>query len=232
MGLSIQNSWHKEGGLWQDPDLQRVKNSPLHYRPRSFSPADCQPDSVLTLRGPRRAGKTVVLKLLVAELIETQIFRPDEILWTSFEAMRTLDQAEERLSAIAAERNVRLVVVDEVTTVVGWQRLIKKFKDEGSFTDLALVLTGSSAHDLKKGAERMAGRRGTVENPDRVLLPMSFLQFEKQITARMGPLSDSDLISLYCQIGGFPFRVEIYLKSIEENRKFGYIRICPLPKLA
>jgi predicted AAA+ superfamily ATPase len=220
MTLTNENHWHKEGGLWRDPDLDRVKKSLLSYRPRPFRPTDCQPDAVLTLRGPRRAGKTVALKLLVAELLEEKHFEPREVFWSSFEALRTLEQVEERLHAIAARPGTRAVFIDEVTSVTGWQRVIKKFKDEGHFRNAVLILTGSSAHDLKKGAERMAGRRGKVENPDRVLLPMPFSEFERQIKGRVGPLPDSELLSLFFRVGGFPFRVESYLEKADSPGSF------------
>src|SRR4051812_29348818 len=97
MDINYQNHWHLSLGVWSDPDLQRVKKTQLHYIPRPFTQKECVPDAVCTLRGPRRAGKTVALKLLVADLIESGSFKPSEIYWTSFEAMRTLGQIEERL---------------------------------------------------------------------------------------------------------------------------------------
>jgi len=69
MLLNIQNAWWNAGGLWQDPDLIKVKASPLRYRPRPITIQDCLSPGVVTLRGARRIGKTVTLKLLVAELV-------------------------------------------------------------------------------------------------------------------------------------------------------------------
>lgn len=211
MDITIENSWHKEGGLWLDSDLKKVKASRLRYHPKPFAMEDCQPDSVLTLRGPRRAGKTIALKLLVVELIETHGISPEKILWMSFEALRTLEQIEERMRA-AAQNQPRVLFIDEATSVVGWQRVIKKIKDEGMLNQSTVLLTGSSAHDLKLGAERMAGRRGKVERPDRVLLPMSFLDFEKQVMSHRA-FDDLELVLTYAKVGGFPFRVETYLES-------------------
>lgn len=164
-------------GLWEDPDLKRVKKARLNYTPRPFSRLDVQPDAVCTLRGPRRAGKTVSLKLLVADLLESKTFEPKEIRWTSFEAMRTLGQIEDLLRGLWNITRPKVLFVDEVTAVLGWQRVIKKLKDEGLFSETSLFLTGSSSHDLRAGAKRMPGRRGMVANPDRVLLPMTFRGF-------------------------------------------------------
>jgi predicted AAA+ superfamily ATPase len=79
MDLTDENPWWNEGGLWQDSDLMRVKASPLRYHPTPFSPLDCAQPNVFTLRGPRRAGKTVALKLLVAELTQHQGWKPSTI---------------------------------------------------------------------------------------------------------------------------------------------------------
>ena len=212
MAITIENTWWNEGGLWEDSDLKRVKLSLLHYRPEPFSPEECTKASVLTLRGPRRAGKTVALKLLVAKLIEKKGWLPQQIVWTVFDTMRTLSQAEEHLCEIQKRYSPRLLIVDEITTVLGWQRVIKKLRDDGTFSQTCLILTGSSAYDLKSGAERMAGRRGDVEHPDRVLLPMSYLEFCKQLEHN-GLTETKDWPTKFLEVGGFPFRIENFLKA-------------------
>jgi len=211
MNLTIENPWWNTLGLWDDPDLKKVKNSPLKYHPQVFSPDECSNPSVFTLRGPRRAGKTVSLKLLVADLIENHGWNPKKILWTTFDTFRTLQQAEDHLIALVKAHHPALLLIDEVTALIGWQRVIKKLRDNGTLSELCLILTGSSAYDLKAGAERMAGRRGTAKEPDRVLLPMPFSEFSKQIP---GSLSIHDQATAYLQVGGFPFRVENYVHSI------------------
>lgn len=207
MDLTKLNPWWNENGLWQDPDLVRVKESLLDYRPRPFEPHECSQNAVLTLRGPRRVGKTVSLKLLVAELIERQGWNPKRVTWTAFDTLRTLDQAESHLVAIEDQYKPKLLLIDEVTSVIGWQRVIKKLRDDGTLAGACVILTGSSAHDLKAGAERMAGRRGDIPNPDRVLLPMSFPEFRRQTARHNVECSD------YLKVGGFPFRVEGFLRK-------------------
>ena len=211
MRLTSENSWWNEGGLWQDPDLARVKNSRLNYRPKPFQPKDCKQSAMMTLRGPRRAGKTVSLKLLVAELVEDHGWAPRDITWTSFDTFRTLAQIEDHLTEVAKRYRPRLLLVDEVTSVIGWQRVLKKLRDNGTLTDACVLLTGSSAYDLKAGAERMAGRRGNVHAPDRVLLPMSFVNFREQVGKERGTSGN------YLRVGGFPFRVEDFLRAKQED---------------
>lgn len=205
MDLTNDNPWWNEGGVWQDPDLTRVKKARIRYHPRPFAVTDCSQSAILTLRGPRRVGKTVALKLLVAELIEEHDWISRSIVWTALDTIRTLPQMENHLVEIARRYSPRLLLIDEATAVTGWQRVIKKLRDDGTLASACVILTGSSAHDLKAGAERMAGRRGDVEHPDRVLLPMAFEDFASQLQDRTHAVRD------YLRVGGFPFRVERFL---------------------
>ncbi|HLG20883.1 MAG TPA: ATP-binding protein [Bdellovibrionota bacterium] len=215
MSVTIENAWWFYGGLWQDPDLKKVKSSWLQYVPRPIDPGECTSQGVITLRGPRRAGKTVALKLLVAELVTKRGWRGRDIVWTSFDTFRTLSQVEEHLVDLQARHQPKLIVVDEATSVVGWQRVIKKLRDDGTLAAATIILTGSSAFDLKSGVERMAGRRGNVLFPDRTLLPMSFSDFQVQLAANdLGPALLKQA-QLFLDVGGFPFRVDEYIKSVK-----------------
>lgn len=208
MNVSNQNPWWNGGGLWEDKDLNRVKNSRLHYRPKTILLKDLIPDAVLTLRGPRRSGKTVTLKLLLAELIEKRGIDPRSILWISLETTRTLEKMEAILSEWIERLSPKFLFIDEVTSITDWQKVVKKLVDIGILAGVCTVLTGSSAHDLKKGSERMAGRKGNIDNPDRILLPMSYSEFLHQI-----PFPDRQNVATYLEIGGFPFRIEDFIQS-------------------
>ena len=67
--------------------------------------------------------------------------------------------------------------LDEITLIKDWQYALKKIIDLGWGEKTSFLLTGSSTVDLRKGAERLPGRRGKVYQPDKVLLPMSFREF-------------------------------------------------------
>ena len=64
---------------------------------------------------------------------------------------------------------------DEITSVPQWQLGVKVAWDSGVTSGDALLLTASSAHDLKRGAERLPGRRG--KGRDYLQLPISFRDF-------------------------------------------------------
>jgi predicted AAA+ superfamily ATPase len=199
------NSWHSNGGLWQDPDLSKIKSSSLRYQPQVFQFSELQQDTLWTLRGPRRSGKTVSLKLIISELIEKQICKPEKVIWTSADNIRNTEKLDDHLRALIAKNQPDFLFCDEITAVVGWQLVLKKMRDQGMLSKTCTVLTGSSAYDLKKGSERLAGRKGVFQSTDRVLLPMTFQQFQSQ----HGNLNIED----YLTCGGFPFRVDELVKK-------------------
>ncbi len=213
MSIELQNLWWANGRLWDDRDLQKVRQSKLKYHPPVFTHADFLSMGVFTLRGPRRVGKTISLKLFVADLIENHKVNPRNIVWSTLDTIRTLERLEVHALELLEKYKPQLLIFDEITSVKNWQKLIKKLRDIGVLENVTVILTGSSAYDLKKGAERMAGRRGEINNPDRVLLPMDFSEFKKQFINSSKKIEAEKLASLYLEFGGFPFVVDALLKS-------------------
>jgi predicted AAA+ superfamily ATPase len=110
-------------------------------------------------------------------------------------------------------------VIDEATALTGWRRIVKKLRDDGALGRLCVLVTGSSSHDLKAGSERLAGRRGPASLPDQILLPMSFPEFLRQAgLAGLSP-SPADAMRAYLDVGGFPFRVDEYLRAAARKGK-------------
>jgi uncharacterized protein len=68
--------------------------------------------------------------------------------------------------------------LDEITAVPGWAVVIKELRDgDPAFRRSCVVLSGSSARDLREATKALAGRRGDVADSDRLLLPMDFRSF-------------------------------------------------------
>jgi predicted AAA+ superfamily ATPase len=91
-----------------------------------------------------------------------------------------------------------------VSFVKDWDRAVKHAIDAGE-TRLIMV-TGSHAHDLKRGADRMPGRFDG--GGEFFLLPMNFAEF-KLVRAKAGwsAANRLDELRLYFRIGGFPAAV-------------------------
>lgn len=64
--------------------------------------------------------------------------------------------------------------------------------DTGSLEKACVVLTGSNAADLRRGVERLPGRRGGIKAPDKILLPLGFREYmrltDPKLHAEIAPI--------------------------------------------
>ena len=74
------------------------------------------------------------------------------------------------------------IFLDEVTYTPNWAIGIKQAYDSGLLQNTTLILTGSSALDLKHGGERLPGRRGIAPHEnDLTMLPLNFRAYLENI---------------------------------------------------
>lgn len=176
-------------------------------------------------------GKTTALKLMVERSLREAT--ADGVLYDGCDLDRdpdTIRQVVQAARAIYPHHQRWRIFLDEITTVPDWPRAVKWLWDNTPARGDTFVLTGSSAADIRAGAERMPGRRGAVGRPDRLLLPLSFQDFARlhdaapptavgaedffrpqtQQEARRAALRLSTLQTLldrYVRTGGFPTAV-------------------------
>lgn len=171
--------WTKRGWEQADPQLSLAARAPFEYAPGVLR--DVAPPNLYTLRGPRRAGKSTVLKQTVVRLIDQGVdprrichFSADAL--TTFTDLINLFEAARLLFPDLAD-TPRYFLLDEVTAIPEWQRGIKWVRDNTASAGDCIVATGSSARDVAAGATHLAGRRGPDVGLDRLLPPMSFHEF-------------------------------------------------------
>ncbi len=187
--------------------LHRVWYPNLFYVLRNDILENIAPPAILTLRGPRQVGKTTLIKLLVIELLSLRLLKHVEEIdfWTTHyrkifyfpcdtlmggegELLRVLADFIDRASRVPDEGPI-MVFLDEVSSLRGWQEVIKVLYDDGSLSNVVLLATGSHSLDIKKSSEVLAGRRGNVEKtrigPDSVLLPMKFVEYVKLLSGEL-----------------------------------------------
>ena len=137
-------------------------------------------DRLVVVRGPRRVGKSVLLKDTAAALCQKVGFDPRQLVYLPADGMlaRDLDRAakigRDLTRSVGPLRRVWLL--DEVTSVRGWTTRLKYLRDNTAFGDDTVVCTGSS-WDEGAAVERdlFAGRAGlSSTRRSRLLHPMSF----------------------------------------------------------
>lgn len=182
--------WENRGAVETDFHLTALDKSPFVWKPSLLEQVDLSASSVTTIRGPRQVGKTTLLKLLVRRLIEDG-HPPERILYYSLDLERDPEDLVEIVrtaKTLSSTHGRWFVFFDEISAVVNWQRGIKYLRDQTDAADDCFVLTGSSAADVRAGAERLPGRRGPGRRLDKIMLPMSFREFlDVTATVKLSP---------------------------------------------
>jgi len=184
--------WEKSGWEEADRHLSKVREMPFQRR-FPFIPKD---KGLYIIRGPRQVGKSSWLKTILSHYAFTK-----RCFYLSCEEIDDYRALGEILRSI---RGYDVVLLDEVSFVKEWTRAVKHAVDSGN-TNI-LVVTGSHAHDLKLGADRMPGRFDS--GGEFQLLPMSFAEF-RQARSDAG-WANSDILEelkVYFRVGGFPTAV-------------------------
>jgi len=191
--LADWNEWWKTGDISpDDPNMLDWSHSTFKWQPRLMKTFEDE-DVTYILRGPRRIGKTTLLKLKIKSLLEQGVvpqnifFYPCDLL----DSPRQLaDVIDTYLSQQKSDEGGAYLFIDEVSSLRDWQKAIKSLTDAGRFEGCTLLLTGSHSIDLKGASESLAGRRGHVERltyktPDKVLLPAKFSEYVETIDDKL-----------------------------------------------
>jgi len=188
----MSNFWENPGWELDDTHLKKLRMMPFR-RSYPFIP---QSVGLHIVRGPRQIGKSSWLKEILSHHAATQ-----RCFYLSCE---NIVDHKELAEVLASVRDRKVILLDEINFVKDWDRAVKHEVDRGIKS--TLVITGSHAHDLKRGADLMPGRfdgGGEFE-----LLPMLFEEFH-QIRKSIGWASEDiqHEYSSYFKIGGFPSAV-------------------------
>lgn len=240
--LAEQSPWRMRPDAWEqdDGDIRAALSLPLDYAPQPL--ADMRPPGLYVLRGPRRVGKSLEIKRAIKRLL----FRGVDYRAVFFCSCDGLSSQDLRRLVVATHSRTRTLqgprywFLDEVTAVTGWSKVIKSLRDQdATFRDACVVLSGSSARDLREATDDLADRRGGIADSDRLLAPMGFRAFCAALGGFDG-LSDAtirpkdfltpqaaeavyelepwistldDAWQLYLEVGGFPRAVGEFLRA-------------------
>jgi len=121
--------------------------------------------------GPRQAGKTTYLKLLVKDLLDR--VNPRTVMYFACDLLRDYEEIVEavRIFDRLGGEGRKYLFLDEVTFVDGWERAVKFILDSPLSAGKCFYITGSSSIGLKR--ERFPGRNIRV----REFMPLDFRGF-------------------------------------------------------
>lgn len=183
--LSVWNPWWKKvEEIEKDPNIIDWRKSSFKWQPRLGKTFEDK-DVIYVLRGPRRVGKTTLLKLKIKNLLRQGV-PPKNIFYYPCDAVDSPKQLVSiinfYLTRIKKNDGRVYLFIDEVSMLKDWQRGIKLLVDAGKLRNCTCILTGSHSIDLRKASESLSGRRGEVYKlrygtPDKILLPAKFSEY-------------------------------------------------------
>ncbi|RLG52448.1 MAG: ATP-binding protein, partial [Thermoproteota archaeon] len=97
----------------------------------------------LLVVGPRRSGKTTLLKLLAYDLIVNRRVDSRRVVYVSCEPLYDHRDLIELFRLLDRE-GVRFIFLDEVTFVEGWEKAVKYYLDSKLRLGKVLYATGST----------------------------------------------------------------------------------------
>lgn len=163
-----------------DPTLQRLRAHAFVHRPALLDALPRTTPGIYTLVGGRQVGKSTLLKQLMAELLAAGT-APERIAYVTCEPFVDAEELRrvltELLAMLAVDGRSCWLLLDEVTYVDGWDRVVKFLADAGQLDTCFLLATGSDRLLIEDSLKRLPGRRGRAEVVDFQLRPLSFLDF-------------------------------------------------------
>lgn len=187
------NEWWKTGKFAQsDPNIEDWSQSKFQWKPRLIETFE-QEEVLYLLRGPRRVGKTTLIKLMIKKYLENGT-PPENILFFPCDAVETPKQLVAAIDTYLTRKRRRgtwaHIFIDEVSMLRDWQKAVKTLTDAGKFKECTVILTGSHSIDLRKGSESLSGRRGKIQNlkygsVDKILLSAKFSEYVETLNPDM-----------------------------------------------
>ncbi len=136
---------------------------------------------ILLIRGARQYGKSTWLEQQIVQTIKE--FGAGSAFYLNGDYLADLNALATQLEILAVSfaknTKVRRIFIDEITTISGWETVLKRLVDSGILTDVLVVTTGSKATDLRRGAERLPGRKGKLARTNYLFTPVSYKSFYK-----------------------------------------------------
>ncbi len=176
--IASMNPWWSKGsdfaGLDSDLLAYNSERSVIKFERLPSFYSVLKPGMIYLLKGPRRVGKTLLLKLLIKKLLDENV-QQEDIFYFSFDTITTSKELDNMLRDFLSKppAGIKYIMLDEVQSVNGWENVVKALYDAGMLANAVTIATGSIAHLLKQ--EMLPGRG--IEGNTYLLRPLGFRDF-------------------------------------------------------
>jgi len=205
MQLNIINSKLLEGDLnipEMFPHLALLKESPYVFKINfGLNELPAEP-GILLIRGARQYGKSTWLEQEIYNTIKK--FGAGTAFYLNGEYLLEADKLElaiqDLLPLFPKNALVKRIFIDEITAIPNWEIALKRLADSGKLSKILIITTGSKATDLRRGAEKLPGRKGKLPRTTFLFSPISYKEFHRVCGKKLG---QKTLLS-YLISGGSP----------------------------
>jgi len=171
---------------------------------------------IILIRGARQYGKSTWLEQQA--LSSVQKFGPGSTAYLNSDELTDSEDLLARIKVLIAAMRTdvcRRLFIDEITAVDKWERARKIAADSGVIRDVLVVTTGSRATDIRRGEERLPGRKGKLARTNYIFTPVSFVDFKATVGKQFRPLPTQKIPALQNDASGQPLSelAIIYLLS-------------------
>lgn len=208
----------------EDPHLSGLRGQAFVHAPDWWDELPAKEPGLYILTGGRQIGKSTSLKRLMLNRLRIPHARPVTVFYLPCDQIFDPQHFSRILRFFLDEHPSKfLLLIDEVTFVPDWDRVIKGLADEGRFRGGQCLLTGSDTVILKQAAMAFPGRRGHADKTDFHLLPLSFREYVELVSKPTCREPEKhveqlfDLFASYRQCGG-------YLRAINDLHTEGAVR--------
>lgn len=205
--------------LSSDPQLYALSLLKYKHSARWWDDLLTKTPGIYILTGGRQVGKSTSCKLLIAHCLQEKLFKSETIFYLScdeiYDAAELSQEITQFLDSVTNE--AFLLIIDEITFVKNWDRVIKSIADQGRFGKGLCLITGSDTVILKEAAMCFPGRRGNASQTDFHIAPLSFFEYVSLLNSQS--CDDQTLAILfnqYLQCGG-------YLRAINDLALHGQV---------
>lgn len=184
------------------PNLAEVRRRPFVFAVDFGLGALPEEPGFLAVRGARQYGKSTWLEGQIEDTIAR--FGAGSALYLNGDELRGAAELGEAIRLLlpmfSPSGPVKRLFIDEITAVKDWSRAIKALIDGGDLRDVLVVTTGSRATDLRRGVERLPGRKGRLARTAYLFTPIAYREFRRVAGDRLG---EATLVA-YLLSGGSP----------------------------
>ena len=157
---------------------------------------------LILIRGARQYGKSTWLEGAMRKAAIQH--GPGSAFYLNGDELKNADDLVRAILAVVPAFTTRPVpkrlFIDEITAVSQWESGLKRLIDRGELRSVLVVTTGSKATDLRRGSERLPGRKGKLTRTSFHFTPVSYREFLHVCGDSLG----TDALPAYLLSGGCP----------------------------